>query len=243
MRVNKVKELFQKLTAEYFSAATVVFANQSRQPKGKIPLVVINCGNVNRPQHINYDNVDGTLVGNYLSRLSVTVDLFTNGLPVIDEETGETVAYADSALDDILSFADFVSSEYAIGWCDKYDISISLDGDAQNLTGVVNDTSYEYRSRLSFFVYFTQKTIDAAAVASEESILYPSTDGIYTPEIPIPTTSTTGGYGSEEETAAENSVVEKKFITTPSGGGSVELTGKTVGYFTEAEVKEIREEK
>ena len=116
-----------------------------------------------------------------------------------------------------------------------------MDGDAQNLTGVVNDTSYEYRSRLSFFVYFTQKTIDAAAVASEESILYPSADGVYTPEIPIPTTSTTGGYGSEEETAVENAIVEKKFTTTPSGGGSSELTGKTVGYFTEAEVSEVKE--
>lgn len=244
MRVNKVKELFQKLTAEYFSEESVVFANQSRQPKGNVPLVVISCGNVSRPQHINYDNVDGTLVGNYLSRLSVTVDLFTKGLPVVDENTGKTVAYADSALDDILAFADFIGSEYATGWCDKYDISISLDGDAQNLTGVVNDTSYEYRSRLSFFVYFTQKTIDAAAVASEESILYPNaSSGEYTPEIPVPTTSTTGNYGSEEETAVENAVVEKTFTTTPSGGGNSELTDKSIGYFTEAEVKEIREEK
>lgn len=238
MRVNKVKELFHKLTEEYFSAATVVFANQSRQPKGDLPLVVISCGNVNRPQHITRDNVDGTLVGNYQSRLAVTVDLFTKGLPIIDENTGKTVAYADSALDDILAFADFIGSEYATEWCDAYDITISLDGDAQNLTGVVNNSSYEYRSRLSFFVYFTQKTIDSAAVASEESILYPTENGGYTPEIPIPTTSTTGNYGSDEETAAENAVVEKMFTTTPSGGGNSELTDKEIGYFTEAEIRE-----
>ncbi len=238
MRVNKVKELVQKLTAEYFSEATVVFANQSRQPKGGIPLVVIRCGKVNRPQHITHDNVDGTLVGNYQSKLSVTVDLFTKGLPVVDESTGKTVAYADSSLDDILAFADFIGSEYATGWCDAYDITILLDGDAQNLTGVVNDSSYEYRSRLSFFVYFTQKTIDSAAVASEESILYPTANGGYTSETPILTSSTTGNYGSEEETAIESAVVEKDFTTTSSGGGNKELTDKIIGYFTEAEIRE-----
>lgn len=238
MRVNKVKELFQQLTAEYFSAATVVFASQSRKPKGEIPLVVIKCGNAKRAQHITHDNVDGTLVGNYQSRISVTVDLFTNGLPVVDENTGKTVAYADSTLDDILAFADFVDSEYVTWWCNAHDITILLDGEAQNLTGVVNDSSYEYRSRLSFFVYFTQKTIDAAAVASEESILYPTENGGYTSEIPIPTTSTTGNYGSDEETAAENAVVEKTFTTTPSGGGNSELTDKKIGYFTEAEIRE-----
>lgn len=239
MRVNKVKELFQKLTEEYFSSASVVFANQSRQPKGTVPLIVISCGNVSRPQHINYDNVDGTLVGNYLSRLSITVDLFTKGLPVVEEDTGRTMAYADSALDDILAFADFIGSEYTTEWCDAHDISISLDGDAQNLTGVVNDTSYEYRSRLSFFVYFTQKTIDAAAVANEESILYPNAaDGGYTSEIPIPTTSTTGNYGSDEETAVNNAIVEKDFTATSSGGGNKELTDKIIGYFTEAETRE-----
>lgn len=216
-----------------------MFSNQSRQPKGTLPLIVISCGNVSRPQHITNETVDGTLIGNYPSRLSVTVDLFTRGLPVIDEITGKEIARADSALDDILSFADFIGSEYATDWCGIHDISISLDGNAQNLTGVVNDTGYEYRSRLSFFVYFTQKTIDAAAVADENSILYPNAEsGEYTSEIPIPTTSTTGNYGSDEETAVKNAVVEKDFTVTSGGGGNKELTDKIIGYFTEAETRE-----
>ena len=93
MRVGQAKELFRSLTKEYFAEAQVVFANQSRTPMQAIPLVVITPGNVNRPTHPNYEVVDGVLVGNYLSRFSLTVDLFSNGAPVIDEETDETVAY------------------------------------------------------------------------------------------------------------------------------------------------------
>ncbi len=237
MRAAQAKELFRQLTAEYFCGATVVFANQSRQPKGMVPLVVITCGNVGRNQYANYGNVDGVVVGNYHSRLSVTVDLFTHGTPVIDEETGKSVGYEDTAIDDILAFADFVGSEYTTQWSQKNDITILTDGDAQSLTGVVNDTSYEYRSRLSFFVYFTQRTIDAAAIASERSILYP-VNGEYTPEKPIIKTSTTGNYGSPEETAIKNAVVEKTFTPTSSGGGSQELADDTTGYFTDAEIKE-----
>ena len=110
MRVGQAKELFRSLAKEYFAEAQVVFANQSRTPMQAIPLVVITPGNVNRPTHPNYEVVDGVLVGNYLSRFSLTVDLFSNGAPVIDEETGETVAYEDNAEDDLLAFVDFLNS-------------------------------------------------------------------------------------------------------------------------------------
>ena len=76
MRVGQAKELFRALTKKYFAEAQVVFANQSRTPMQKIPLVVITPGNVNRPTHPNYEGVDGVLVGKYLSRFSLTVDLF-----------------------------------------------------------------------------------------------------------------------------------------------------------------------
>ena len=79
MRVGQAKELFRALTKQYFGGANVVFANQSRTAKQKEPLVVLTPGNVHRPQAPNYTFVDGEVVGHYLSRFSITVDLFTNG--------------------------------------------------------------------------------------------------------------------------------------------------------------------
>ena len=149
MRVGQAKELFRALTQQYFGGANVVFANQSRTAKQKVPLVVLTPGNVHRPQAPNYTFVDGEVVGHYLSRFSITVDLFTNGSPVVDEVSGKTVAYEDNAVDDMLSFADFLNSEHTVQWSHQNDVSILIDGDVLNLTGIVNDTSYEFRSRLT----------------------------------------------------------------------------------------------
>lgn len=41
MRVGQAKELFRALTQQYFGGANVVFANQSRTAKQKVPLVVL----------------------------------------------------------------------------------------------------------------------------------------------------------------------------------------------------------
>ena len=73
-------------------------------------------------------------------------------------------------MDDMLSFADFLNSDYAIRWCHVNDVSILIDGDVQDLTGVVNDTNYEYRARMSVLFYFTQKTVGPTAVLKESSI-------------------------------------------------------------------------
>lgn len=137
MRVGQAKELFRALTQQYFGGANVVFANQSRTAKQKEPLVVLTPGNVHRPQAPNYTFVDGEVVGHYLSRFSITVDLFTNGSPVVDEVSGKVVAYEDNAVDDMLSFADFLNSEHTVQWSHQNDVSILIDGDVLNLTGVV----------------------------------------------------------------------------------------------------------
>lgn len=243
MRVGEAKELFRQLTQSYFVSATVAFARQSRQPKANLPLVTITPGNVKRPNAPNYEIVNGTIVGNYLSRLSITIDLFTHGSPIIDEESGQTLAYENTALDDMLAFADFLNSEDTVQWCDRKDVSILIDGDAQDLTGIVNDTTYEYRSRLTVFFYFTQKAIGATSVASEASILYPTGEEdefgepIYAPGEPVETESTTGDFDYDSEDKPEP-VVKTEFEQSSSGGGSKELADKQVGWFNEVEFTE-----
>lgn len=243
MRVGEAKELFRQLAKRYFVSATVAFARQSRQPKADLPLVMLMPGNVKRPNTPNYETVNGTIVGNYLSRLSITIDLFTHGSPIIDEETGQTFAYENAALDDMLAFADFLNSEDTVQWCDRNDVSILIDGDAQDLTGIVNDTTYEYRSRLTVFFYFTQKAIGATAVASEASILYPTGEKdengepIYAPGEPIETESTSGDFGYDAEDAVLP-VVKTEFEQSSSGGGNKELADKQVGWFNEVEFTE-----
>lgn len=61
----------------------------------------------------------------YQSRLSMQVDLFTNGLPVVDDETGQTVAYENTAVDDMLALR-ILNSQDTIEWCRSHDVAISM---------------------------------------------------------------------------------------------------------------------
>lgn len=236
----EAKELFRQLTATYFARANVTFSRQSRVAKQAQPLVLLTSGNVNRPGTPNYSTVNGVVVGNYLSRLSFTVDLFTNGVAVTDPDTGRTVAYEDNALDDMLSFADFLNSEYTVFWCHEHDVAVLVDGDAQDLTGLVNDNNYEYRARLTVLFYFTQQAVEHAAVLHENSIVYPTDDPDkpYSPEEPVETESPTGGYETDYIKKMRSAKVEPDFEPTASGGGSEELAQESAGYFNEAEIKE-----
>lgn len=240
MRVMRAQALFQQLTASYFAGANVVFSNQSRAAKQQQPLVVLTVGNLNRPATPNYSTVNGVVVGNYLSRLPITVDLFTNGVAVVDPDTGRTVAYEDNALDDMLSFADFLNSEHTVHWSHNHDVAIVIDGDVLNMTGLVNDNNYEYRARLSVLLYFTQQAVEGAAVLSEDSIVYPTDDpeNPYTPVEPVETESPTGGYKTDYIKKMEEAKVDPVYQPTASGGGSEELAQESVGYFNEAEIKE-----
>ena len=183
------------------------------------------------------------MVGYYQSRISMQVDLFTNGLPVVDDETGQTVAYENTAMDDMLAFADFLNSQYAIEWCHSHDVAISFDGDAQDLTGLVNDNNYEFRSRLPVLFYFTQKAVGYAAVLDESSIQYPTGEvdpdtgaPTYTEKEPEDTESSSGQFNGAGQNADD--IIVPKFEQNSSGGGSEELAQQKTGYFTEVEIKE-----
>lgn len=256
MRLHQAKELFRSLTAKYFAGAEVTFSRQSRVAKPQIPLVSITAGNVNRPLDAVLIDADGESIGHYLSRVSFQIDLFTHGAPVADPDTGAIVAHENTAVDDMLSFADFLNSQFVIDWCHQHDVSLSLDGDVQDLTGLVNDNNYEYRSRLGVLFYFTQKSVGYASVLTEDSIQYPTgeidpdtNEPIYSPEEPSETESSTGkpstGSGGSSGLEGENipgQIIIPDFEQSSSGGGSEELAAERTGYFTNAEIKEEKQE-
>lgn len=145
-----------------------------------------------------------------------------------------------NAVDDMLSFADFLNSEHTVQWSHQNDVSILIDGDVLNLTGVVNDTSYEFRSRLTVQFYFTQKAVGASTALLESSLQYPTgekdpetQEPTYTPTEPPETDSKSGPWGDEEEP-----IIVPTFEPSASGGGTEELAKEETGYFTEVEIKE-----
>ena len=173
MNVSQAKELFRQLVKSHFGNYTVIWSHQSRTAKPNIPLVTTMLGNAKRHRSPNelYDTEETE--GFYLTRIPLTLDLFTNGKDVIDDDTGQVVAREDTALDVMLLFANYLNSLDVTQWCNKNDVSIVIDGDAIQMTGIINDTTYEFRSRLVVNFYFTQETVGdnagSPAVASQQN--------------------------------------------------------------------------
>lgn len=163
MRVSEAKELFRLLVKEFFTDYTVIFDRQSRTTKPKIPLVTISPGNVKRQRAANELLNLSDIEGYFHSKIPFVLDLFTNGSPVIDEETGAEIAREDTATDEMALFANFLDSQYVTVWSNTNDVAVQVEGDVLNLTGIVNDTTYEFRSRLTVNFYFTQKTVGGKA--------------------------------------------------------------------------------
>lgn len=244
MRMLEAKDLFLSLVGSYFSGAEVTFARQSRVAKPDIPLVTLTPGPVKRPKSPVYKVVNGILVAHYESRMSIQVDLFTHGSPVIDDNTGMVVAYSDSAVEDMLAFEDFLNSYYTIEWCDTHDVAVLVDGDVQDLTGLINDNNYEYRSRLSILFYFTQTAIGHAGVLQEASVQYATGEvdaetGLptYASKEPTATESASGASGKWADVSDGSVVVKPEFVQSSSGGGSKILADEETGFYSEAEIK------
>ena len=241
MNISQVIELFRSLTKEYFAEATVAFSNQSRTPKTGLPLVILSFGNISRPTFANNVVIDGQNIGHYETSIPITIDLFTHGAPLFED--GKIFAHEDTALDDMMSFADYLDSQYALDWCHIHDIAIIIDTYPQNMTGIVNDTTYEYRSRMSVILKFTHITVGGAAVLSESSIRYPTgeidketNEPIYTDEKPVDNFSTSGNCDCIKDELEP--IIVPEYKPSASGGGSRDLADKDVGYFIEAEIKE-----
>lgn len=246
MKSRKAKDLFLELTKSYFQGATVVFGHQSRAAKADVPLVVISSGNVRRHSCPIQSDVDGYIVSSYHSRISLIVDLYTNGDPVHDN-VGAVIAFANNAVDDMISYWNFLNSDYVIHWCHQNDLSISVDGDVQDLTGLVNDTTYDYRSRVNLYLSYTQSTVGSAAVLAERSVLYPDENGsIIVDGVPYSETPASdrdslvppcGGLGIEDPYVEiyDNRIVRPAIDKTNSGGGSEDLAESEFGYFSHIE--------
>ena len=244
MKPAEVKRYFYELVSRYFSNANVVFGRQSNRAKSLLPLVALIPGNVKRPRDCCTHDINGVPVYYYPSQIEITIDLFTHGAPVGDG--GAIITHDDTAVDDLVGFQNYLDSRDALEWCQKHDLAITVNGDVQCLTGVVNDTSYEYRARISVIVYFTQVAVGNTASLSGNSIRYPTGQidpqtgtEIFAPYEPYEegTSYATVFFEPDEENALVYPIVEQN----SAGGINSDFANEESYYFTEADIEEVIE--
>lgn len=238
MRPAQLRDYFRKLTASYFANANVIYGRQSHAAKTDIPLVSLTAGNVKRTRdNCDYD-IDGCPVYSYPSSMSITIDLFTHGAPVI--QNGEVVAYDNNAIDELTAFADFLGSRHVLEWCSRYDVAISIEGDVMDITGIINETAYEYRSRLNVRLYFTQTSVGNAAILSESSIQYPT--GTIDPETGEEAYAPHDPELSPVEPDPSTATIVPSYDDSANVGGSEALASENAPFFDTVEIKMNNEE-
>ena len=237
MDIKGVREAMLELTKFYFQNATVIHGRQSHVAKQGKPLVTLYTGVVTRPLNPPTKIIDGRPVSYYPSSVPVQIDLFTLGQKK-ELAHGFTPVMENTAADDMLSFVDFLNSEFAIRYCHQKDIAIVVPNTVQDLTGLINDTSYEYRAMIEVMVYFTSIAVGYSGTLSEGSI--------------ETTTTSKNAFDNAGDVAGSTSIeirVEEHTLTpeavvTPSGGGNEEVLADEESYFTNVEINEklVKEE-
>ena len=162
--------------------------------------------------------------------MPIQIDLFTHGRKKVLKR-GQTPIMENTAEDDMLSFADFLNSDFVIQWCHERDLSIIVPNTVEDLTGLINDTNYEYRAMMEVQIGFTMTAIGYTGVMSPESIKHSGVTVDPETGEQTPYEYTGGDIQGEDVTAMEPVAAQ-----TPSGGGNAELAEQEGGYFTNVEI-------
>jgi hypothetical protein len=247
---NELEKHLYDLVSMYFASAKVIWGSAGAV-KPHIPVVTLHTGTLQRHYQPLTQNVNGVPVNCYELTTTLQVDLYTRGGAIATTAPKQTTAYENTATNDLEAFTLFLDSAFVSDWCEDKDITL-IAGNVQDLTAIINDTTWNYRAMVEIEVRFTQIAVGAAGVLSESSIKYPG-DPQYpqppdepdpenpsNPEIP-PDPENPQPPPSEYPPKGDVPVVVPEWNEpTSSGGGSQQLADETVGYFERVELEDSK---
>lgn len=161
MTFDELKDVLFDIIQGYFAGADVAWAEQNAV-KSTNPLIRLKLGSIKRPSHFIYETQNNAPLGYIASTTMLTVDLFTHGKKITDED-GFSV-YANTAMNDMADFMNYIMSPYVDDLCESMNISIRPEGDIKD-TSAVLDNDYSYRAMAEFVVGFVQETRGYAGIS------------------------------------------------------------------------------
>ena len=187
-------------------------ANTKRAKKTK-PLVTMRFGTAHTTTFPVEKVLDGELCSCYPSTAKLEVQLFTDGALLPNG------ARENTAVGDLTDYVNYMRSEMVTQRLSKDYISILPAGDVQDVTAIINDSSYEYRAMVEFDLSYTTIAVGFAGILDESSIKVDEPDPEQPGEVLPPH-------------------IEPEWTPTPSGGRTAEIAEKETGYFTKVEITE-----
>lgn len=171
MVLKEVKNILREIVKRYHPGAIVVWANT----KGVTPVppyITLGCRNLNRTafpmsgkngehRYYSYDFI-------------FEINLFTSGRKV---QADEGFYYENTAVEDLEEFIRFLDSDEITDELSEKEISVICNPPIRDLSELINDVQFRYRSMCEFSVSFTGLSDGRYGVAGSAQIPNPSGGG------------------------------------------------------------------
>ena len=195
MSLSLIRGHIFNLVSEFFQGATIAWVEQVNT-KPDIPYVTLKTGAINKSLFPVSDEVPGTSY--YICNTVLEINLYTRGREVRFEEDDCLVNYENTAVSDLMDFVLFLESEEILDRIAGYNLDIQLMPPVRDLTELLNDSKYRYRSMAEFTVSFVLESSGRFGVSGMEQI--PNSSGGGSVELADSTTET-----------IENIIIEKEW--------------------------------
>lgn len=195
MSLSLIRGHIFNLVSEFFQGATIAWAEQVNT-KPDIPYVTLKTGAINKSLFPVSDEAPGTSY--YICNTVLEINLYTRGREVRFEEDDCLVNYENTAVSDLMDFILFLESEEILDRIAGYNLDIQLMPPVRDLTELLNDSKYRYRSMAEFTVSFVLESSGRFGVSGMEQI--PNSSGGGSAELADGTTET-----------IENIIIEKEW--------------------------------
>lgn len=196
MSLSLIRGHIFDLVSEFFHGATVVWVEQTNT-RPSVPYITLKTGAVNKSLFPVTDDVSG--IAYYMCSTVLEINLYTRGREVrIEENEDCLVNYENTAVSDLMDFILFLESEAIIDRLSEYNLDIQLMPPVRDLTELMNESKYRYRSMAEFTVNFVLEASGRFGVSAMERI--PNDSGGGNKELADSTTET-----------IENVIIEKEW--------------------------------
>ncbi|WP_320972295.1 hypothetical protein [Enterocloster bolteae] len=196
MSLSLIRGQIFNLVSEFFLGATVAWVEQVNT-KPEVPYVTLKTGAVNKSLFPVSDEIPGTSF--YICNTVLEINLYTKGREVrIEGHEDCLVNYENTAVSDLVDFVLFLESEEIVDRIAGYNLDIQLMSPVRDLTELLNDSKYRYRSMAEFTVNFMLESSGRFGVSGMEQ---------------IPNSSGGGSEGLADTTTEtiENIIIEKEW--------------------------------
>ena len=215
MTYNDARSIIYDATVSYFSNATVTMANTKQVKKTK-PMVTMKFGPLQSNTFPNEVEYEGEPCDYYPAFAKLEVQLFTDGRQLSNGGMENT------AVGDLTDYVNYMTSKMMVVEFGKHDLTVMKAGAVQDVSAIINDTSYEYRAMVEFDVNFTMAVVGYGGILDESSIKTDEPDPEHPGEVLPPH-------------------IDPVWTETDSGGRTAEIAEKEIGYFTQVKIEEMKE--